>query len=107
MLAPLYTSSRETSNSETDVGPRRTCSCAWTACGIRQRDDGLRRRDTLRTASAEELGEHVEGIGILVLATLVCLEAFFAMPVVYLSFLHLKIRTGFHLGLFDTSDTYG
>lgn len=54
--------------------------------------------DTIRTASTEELGEHVEGVGILVLATLMGLETFFAMPVVYLSFLLSQSVTGVHLG---------
>ena len=54
--------------------------------------------DTIRTASTEELGEHVEGVGILVLAALMGLETFFAMPVVYWSFLLSQSVTGVHLG---------
>ena len=47
--------------------------------------------DNIRTASAEELREHVKRVGILVLATLVgFLQAFFAMSVVYLLFLLLS-----------------
>ena len=42
---------------------------------------------TIRTASAEELGEHVKRVGILMLATFVGLQALLAMPVVYLPFL--------------------
>ena len=57
-----------------------------------------RRGIQIRTASAEELGEHVERIGILVLAALMGLQAFFAMPVVYLSFLLCKSGRGGHLG---------
>lgn len=48
----------------------------------------------IRTASAEEFGEHVEGIGMLVLAALVSLQAFFAMAVVYLSFLVVESGRG-------------
>lgn len=47
-----------------------------------------------RTASAEEFGEHVEGVGMLVLAALVSLQALFAMAVVYLSFLALESGRG-------------
>jgi hypothetical protein len=41
----------------------------------------------IRTAPAEELREHVERVGILMLATLVGFQALLAMPVVYLLFL--------------------
>jgi hypothetical protein len=46
--------------------------------------------DNIRTASTEELGEHVKRVGILVLATLVSFQAFLAMSVVYLLFLLLS-----------------
>jgi hypothetical protein len=46
--------------------------------------------DNIRTASAEELREHVKRVGILVLATLMCFQAFLAMSVVYLLFLLLS-----------------
>jgi hypothetical protein len=41
----------------------------------------------IRTASAKELREHVEGVGVFVLAALVGFQALLAMTVVYLSFL--------------------
>jgi hypothetical protein len=41
----------------------------------------------IRTASTEELREHVEGVGVFVLAAFVGLQTLFAMTVVYLSFL--------------------
>jgi hypothetical protein len=41
----------------------------------------------IRTASTEELREHVERVGIFMLATFVGLQTLLAMTVVYLSFL--------------------
>ena len=43
--------------------------------------------EIIRTASTEELREHVEGVGVRMLAALVGLQALLAMTVVYLSFL--------------------
>ena len=45
------------------------------------------KHDGIRTASSKELREHVEWVGILVLAALVGLQALFAMSVVNLPFL--------------------
>lgn len=53
--------------------------------------------DSIRTASAEELREHVERVGILVLATLMGFQALFAMSVVYLLFLLLSQHVVFFL----------
>jgi hypothetical protein len=46
--------------------------------------------DSIRTASTEELREHVKRVGILVLATLMGFQALLAMSVVYLLFLLLS-----------------
>jgi hypothetical protein len=49
--------------------------------------------DETRTASPEELGEHVERVGVLVLATFVGPQALFTMSVVNLLFLPLDQHT--------------
>jgi hypothetical protein len=54
--------------------------------------------DRIRTASAEELREHVKRVGILVLATLMGFQALLAMSVVYLLFLLLSQ----HVVIFST-----
>ena len=58
--------------------------------------------DNIRTASAEELREHVKRVGMLVLATFMSLQALLAMSVVYLLFL----SSSQHLVLFSFSQIY-
>jgi hypothetical protein len=64
---------------------------------LSEQAEGRNDDDGTRTASPKELGEHVERVGILVLATFVGPQALFTMSVVYLLFLPLGQHTHFSL----------
>lgn len=61
--------------------------------GMREAYTYQNKHDGIRTASSKKLREHVEWVGILVLAALVGLQALFTMSVVNLPFL-LSVQYG-------------
>jgi hypothetical protein len=71
---------------------------------LSEQAEGRNDDDGTRTASPKELGEHVERVGILVLATFVGPQALFTMSVVNLLFLPLGQHT--HVVDFSLRDYY-